>query len=742
MTHELLYTSAPRGLRPGSSGYCVVSQTAGTPRALAERLEGLSVYRHVAIGPDPAASGNPVAVAHAVVSAAGRTYHVLSRIADTGLDHTGRSNFLAHHVALGGAVPPQGPAAVCASWPFEAAWDGDVGERGPVPPPPPAANEPRACALWEEATGDAGWGGALAAATDPTDPATVVYAPGQDVLALLGEALALLPPEERWRVTFNTYYTKGAGECQWRCVPTGSPEARAALAARRGLVVRADLHDPAQPPPDGRLVTAARTGVVPSSRRPIAPTPPLESRGLTAGYAPRRLGAAADPGIAPDPNEPDTPQELEDRPAPRRAQFAPPAAPPARGSGPLVLGLGLGALVAVVALLLVEVGAQASLLRLAGVKGKDEAEAEKAREDAVRQYDDLKAQNQKDADALRKRLGDAQQKVDDLVKQVAGFPQQLAEASERAAKVAVEEYMARHPAPPKPGGGGPLVNIGVGAIATENKRLRDENKKLREQLKQQPKEVQPPPVPVAQAVTTGLPTALTTDGVHVLAELPAGKYSIDLFGIDEKALKREPGEANQIVLSDPKERDYSATIQVSESGVLSVRGRKLSRHPYLGFALLRVQAEGRPPLHFYLFGPKVQPKGELSTTGGMTFVWSSLLSDFTDGANVDLREHLQEPAWSGTAAVNLRGKLYRLSAVAGAGGDKRVLAHSQTDPGPNDPSKIVLSYDPGRKEIKLVVDYIAPQDKRPVPLNLEADLVREIKGPDGKPIRQTVISIR
>ena len=39
MSHELCFTSAPRGLRPGSNGYCTVVASRGLPFELVERLE-------------------------------------------------------------------------------------------------------------------------------------------------------------------------------------------------------------------------------------------------------------------------------------------------------------------------------------------------------------------------------------------------------------------------------------------------------------------------------------------------------------------------------------------------------------------------------------------------------------------------------------------------------------------------------------------------------------------------------
>ncbi len=100
MSQELLYTSAPRGLKPGSSGFCTVASTQGMAAPLASALESLSAYRHVFRPGDPQVHRNPIAYSHVRLNAGGRTYCVLSRVADYGQDYSGRTNKLAHHVAL------------------------------------------------------------------------------------------------------------------------------------------------------------------------------------------------------------------------------------------------------------------------------------------------------------------------------------------------------------------------------------------------------------------------------------------------------------------------------------------------------------------------------------------------------------------------------------------------------------------------------------------------------------------
>ena len=171
MPHELVYTSVSRGLRSGSAGFCTVAQTEGISEALAEQLVSLSAYRHLTIGDDPEVSGNPVVYSHTVAVVGRRVYYVVSRIADTGLDYTDRSNHLAHHVAFSpDEVSQQGPVWECQNWPFEKKWSGTPRILPARLEAPSAKAKLRKCLAWEEVTGDAGWAGRLAAATGPYTP--------------------------------------------------------------------------------------------------------------------------------------------------------------------------------------------------------------------------------------------------------------------------------------------------------------------------------------------------------------------------------------------------------------------------------------------------------------------------------------------------------------------------------------------------------------------------------------------
>jgi len=269
VSRELIFTSAPRGVRPGSQGFCTVAHTHGMPASLIQQLESLSGYRHLFSPQDPKASLNPVVFSHLTLAVAGRRCHVLSRICDAGLDYTQRTNKFAHHVVLDAAeVPSAGPAWLLTQPGFmQNKWAGEPSILTTGPVVPSGESKPRVCRAWQQLTGDAGWAGVLAetAAGPSSRQAVLVFQPGMDMLPLLAESLALLPAELRWRVSFSTYFTKlPAGiTCQWRCVIDGAPEAVAARRAPQAALV-IDLCRPLGRAAGGAYVESARTGKEPA----------------------------------------------------------------------------------------------------------------------------------------------------------------------------------------------------------------------------------------------------------------------------------------------------------------------------------------------------------------------------------------------------------------------------------------------------------------------------------------------
>ncbi len=241
---ELVYTSAPRGLRPGSSGFCTVAMTAGMPVSLVDRLESLSSYQPIFPPGSEDAAKNPVVFAHWRVPTAGRTRSVLSRIEFAGLDYTQRPNKRAYHIVVDANQQSAGGPAWTMLQPgvMRHAWNGEPALWQQAKSLPVGDSTPDGCRTWQSITGDAGWAGILAESflLGPSKVSYLVYEPGHDPLPLLAEAMALLPARVRWYLTFNTYFTElPAGlTCIWRCVVAGTgAEKDAARHATSGLVI-------------------------------------------------------------------------------------------------------------------------------------------------------------------------------------------------------------------------------------------------------------------------------------------------------------------------------------------------------------------------------------------------------------------------------------------------------------------------------------------------------------------------
>ena len=115
MPQQLIYTSAPRGLVAGRSGYCTVARSATMREALMLRLEQFSYYQHLSLS---GGREHPI-FAYRILDLRGSRFHVLSRIQDAGLDYTGRTNFIAHHLVITPEEIPQlpTPAVILGRWP-------------------------------------------------------------------------------------------------------------------------------------------------------------------------------------------------------------------------------------------------------------------------------------------------------------------------------------------------------------------------------------------------------------------------------------------------------------------------------------------------------------------------------------------------------------------------------------------------------------------------------------------------
>ena len=262
MAYELIYTSAERGLKSGTRGFCTVACTRGIPPQTMQLLEAMSAYKNLHGVHD--ASDEPVAWSHVISSFLGRKVSVLSRVGATTPDHTGRSNKLAHHVLLSPMEHVAGGPAWLSIQPgfFIDTWDEEPhyidGQKKIVQGDAPLQKAD----AWERLTGDAGYAAFLPKLflENSEGIVTIVYQQGTNMLPLIAESLMLLEPARRWRVTYNTYFVSqtASSTCAWRCCVAGSDAHREALRTKRGMIL--DLTAQLPPIPTGELAERARTG--------------------------------------------------------------------------------------------------------------------------------------------------------------------------------------------------------------------------------------------------------------------------------------------------------------------------------------------------------------------------------------------------------------------------------------------------------------------------------------------------
>jgi hypothetical protein len=161
MPWQLIYTSAPRGLLSGQSGFCTVARSGDLREALVQRLEQLSSYHYLRVAEAATANRNPTVCAFRILDLRGSKYHVLTRIQPCGLDFTARTNHLAHHLVFqaGELAQLPSPAAILRNWKgWMASWQG---EPRLLPDPEldgfgPAAKSCLPAQTWLRVTGDAG----------------------------------------------------------------------------------------------------------------------------------------------------------------------------------------------------------------------------------------------------------------------------------------------------------------------------------------------------------------------------------------------------------------------------------------------------------------------------------------------------------------------------------------------------------------------------------------------------------
>ncbi len=236
MPQQLIYTSAPRGLVAGRSGHCTVARSATMREALMLQLEKLSYYQHLSLS---GGQERPIYSCR-LVDLRGSRYHVLSRIQDAGLDFTGRTNFLAHHLVFTPEEVRQlpSPPVILREWPGwvktwskepqlldNEDWSGLSGLAASVAVP---------AVIWKQITGAAVNGYGLLESRAGT-AFRVDQLTEEQILTLFAESLELLELRDprrdfratAWQYTFTTSMQDqdNPADFRWRCLHSDNPAA-------------------------------------------------------------------------------------------------------------------------------------------------------------------------------------------------------------------------------------------------------------------------------------------------------------------------------------------------------------------------------------------------------------------------------------------------------------------------------------------------------------------------------------
>lgn len=246
MAWQLIYTSAPRLLEAGRTGFGTVARHRAVSGLLATTIERFSQFARLP-GHDP----RRVVYSHRIVNMANGRFHLLSCLRDAGSDYTGRTNHIAHHLVvearevaslLAAGVTP---ADVLLVMPWLCAWNERPRYLDPSEEVDLALMKARSSHAWEQSTGNkqnARLPGSAAAAKG----CYLIIPPGIDERELIRESLRESMPEA-WQTTFTTSMepSDDLADFRWIGLPPASPLRQQAESSTRPVF---DLQKPATLP--------------------------------------------------------------------------------------------------------------------------------------------------------------------------------------------------------------------------------------------------------------------------------------------------------------------------------------------------------------------------------------------------------------------------------------------------------------------------------------------------------------
>lgn len=312
MASQLIYTSAPRLLEAGRTGFGTVARHRAVSGLLVAAVERVSQFARL-----PSLSPRRVVLSHRLIHAGASTYHVLSCIRDAGSDYTGRTNHLAHHLIVDqrevriAAEAGLTPADVLRQMSWRTAWSESPRFFDPAEeialtrfrPGIASSDQALAAAVtWKKLTGQASHAWLPAQAQR-----CLLLLPGEDSsLPLFQESLQLMGATAAWQVSFATHVepTDDLAALRWIALSHSSaqrPQVESAARVTFDLTQPQSLPEPkiTEPKASSLSIPTAAPAVSPPRSAPTqavaaTPLPPLfEERRAPAKRAAWPVVAAA-----------------------------------------------------------------------------------------------------------------------------------------------------------------------------------------------------------------------------------------------------------------------------------------------------------------------------------------------------------------------------------------------------------------------------------------------------------------
>lgn len=252
MAWQLIYTSAPRLIEAGRTGFGTVARHRAVSGMLAASVERFSQFARLP-GHDP----RRVVHTHRVLTVGPSTYHVLSCLQDAGSDYTGRTNHIAHHLIAEPreirALSTLGltPADVLLSMAWRTSWNEGPRYLDPSEEVNLLSFTPSASRAWASVTGNPASAGILGS-REAQRGCYLITPSGINVLELFRESL-LVEPAHAWHTRFTTCLEPNddVADFRWIAISSSSPM-RGQVETTSRLVLDLARPDtlPAPPPPE------------------------------------------------------------------------------------------------------------------------------------------------------------------------------------------------------------------------------------------------------------------------------------------------------------------------------------------------------------------------------------------------------------------------------------------------------------------------------------------------------------